>query len=138
MSFPAALVNITNVPGLMVIDFCGLVIWIIGFLCEAISDQQLFAFMSNSSNKGKVMRTGLWSYSRHPNYFGEILMWWGIYIIALSVPGGWTAIIAPATITFLLVFITGIPWVEKAMGNNPEYQEYKKRTNMLIPWFPKK
>lgn len=68
----------------------------------------------------------------------EIVMWWGIYIIALSVPYGWSTILAPVTITFLLIFITGIPWIEKTMEHNAEYQEYKEKTSMLIPWFTKK
>jgi len=138
MSSPVAIVNISNVRGLTLIDTIGFFIWIFGFFFEMVSDHQLFVFMSNPSNKGKVMRYGLWHYSRHPNYFGEIVMWWGIYIIALSVPYGWTSIIAPVTITFLIIFITGIPWIEKTMERNSEYQKYKERTSMLIPWFAKK
>jgi steroid 5-alpha reductase family enzyme len=119
------------------LDYIGILIWCIGFYFEAVSDAQLFTFTRNPANKGKVMRYGLWRYSRHPNYFGEILMWWGIFLIALNVPYGILAIIAPLTITFLLIFVTGIPWVEKAMDANPEYQEYKEHTSMLIPWFSK-
>ncbi len=138
MSYPVFLINTNQVPGLTVLDICGILLWIFGFCVESISDQQLFHFMKNPANKGKVMDRGLWHYSRHPNYFGEIVMWWSIYLIALSVPQGWTSIIAPITITIFLVFITGIPLLEKAMKNNAEYQEYKKRTNALIPWFPTK
>ncbi len=117
------------------LDFIGLGIWLVGYYFEAISDAQLYTFTRNPANKGKVMRYGLWRYSRHPNYFGEILMWWGIFLIALNVSA--FAIVAPITITFLLLFVTGIPWVEKAMEKNPEYQEYKKHTSIFIPWFPK-
>lgn len=137
MGYPATLINMSVTPGLTVLDCCGLLVWLTGFVCEAISDHQLFMFMSNPTNKGRVMRYGLWRYSRHPNYFGEVIMWWGVYLIALSVPYGWTAVIAPATITFLLLFVTGIPWIEKAMANNPEYQEYKRKTSVFIPWFVK-
>ncbi len=80
-----------------------------------------------------VMDQGLWHYSRHPNYFGEIIMWWGLFCIALSVPYGIYTVIAPVTITVLLVFFTGVPMNERTFVNNPLYQEYKKRTNMLIP-----
>lgn len=91
--------------------------------------------MRNPVNKGHVMRFGLWRYSRHPNYFGESLMWWGVYCIALSLPYGWTAIITPITITVLLVFVTGIPWIEKTMIGNAEYKEYQRTTSKFIPWF---
>jgi len=138
MSTPVFLVNSNQIPGLNLIDLCGILLWIFGFCWEAISDQQLFNFMKNPNNKGKVMDKGLWYYSRHPNYFGEIVMWWSIYLIALSMPKGWISIIAPITITFLLIFVTGIPLLEKAMKNNSAYQEYKKRTSILIPWFSKK
>lgn len=135
MSVPSYLINEQSGFDLTYLDFIGLAIWLIGYYWEAASDYQLFKFTSNPANKGKVMRYGLWRYSRHPNYFGEILMWWGIFLIAWNV--SIFAIVAPVTITFLLLFVTGIPWVEKAMAKNPEYQEYKKHTNIFIPWFPK-
>lgn len=138
MSSPMFLVNSNQVTGLNVLDLSGIILWVFGFCWESISDQQLFNFIKNPQNKGRVMDSGLWRYSRHPNYFGEIVMWWAVYIIALSVPFGWISIIAPLTITFFLIFITGIPLLEKAMENNIEYQEYKKKTSTLIPWFPKK
>jgi steroid 5-alpha reductase family enzyme len=138
MAYPIILVNMSGVAGLTLLDAIGMCVWIFGFVCEMASDQQLFTFMSNSKNKGKVMRYGLWHYSRHPNYFGEILMWWGIYMIALSVPYGWSGIIAPVTISVFLIFITGIPWIEKTMEGTAEYQEYKEKTSMLIPWFAQK
>lgn len=137
MSYPIFLVNTGQVAGLNLLDLFGIIFWIFGFCWESISDQQLSHFMKNPDNKGKVMDRGLWRYSRHPNYFGEIVMWWSIYIIALSAPLGWTSIIAPVAITFLLVFVTGIPLLEKTMEPNVEYQEYKKKTSALIPWFPK-
>jgi steroid 5-alpha reductase family enzyme len=138
MSCPMVLVNSSKIPGLTIFDILGIILWTFGFCFEAISDYQLFDFMHNSINTGRVMRFGLWQYSRHPNYFGEVVMWWSVYLIALSVPYGWAAIIAPATITYLLLFVTGIPWVEKALENNYEYQQYKQTTSAFIPWFPKK
>ena len=137
MSVPVYIVNTMSGPGLTILDLIGFIVWSIGFYFESVSDYQLFKFTSDPGNKGKVMKYGLWRYSRHPNYFGEVTMWWGIYIIALSVPYGWAAVIAPATITFLLLFVTGIPWVEKVFENNPEYQEYKRKTSIFIPWFVK-
>jgi len=137
MGYPALLVNISLMPALTIIDCIGIAVWLLGFIYESISDYQLLMFMRNPANKGHVMQFGLWHYSRHPNYFGEILMWWGIFIITLSVPNGWTTIISPLTITTMLLFITGIPWVEKAMANNLEYQAYKQKTSACIPWFVK-
>lgn len=135
MSYPIVLINTSQVPGLTLLDVCGLLLWLFGYTYEAISDQQLFKFMRNPNNRGHVLKTGLWRYSRHPNYFGESCMWWGIFVIALSVPFGWTTIITPITITFLLCCVTGIPLLEHAMKDNAEYQEYKKTTSAFIPWF---
>lgn len=138
MSYPVVLVNTNNhIRGLTWLDSVGFLIWFVGFCYEAVSDYQLFVFMHNPSNKGQVMRFGLWRYSRHPNYFGESLMWCGVFIIALSLPYGWFAIVTPMTITFLLVFVTGIPWIEKVMAENQEYQKYKNATSKFIPWWPK-
>lgn len=139
MSYPSILINTNNTPrGLSCFDFLGLAIWLFGYCYESISDYQLSAFIRNPLNKGHVMNSGLWHYCRHPNYFGEIIIWWGIFCIALSLPYGYTAIITPLTITCLLLFVTGIPWLEKSMENNPEYQEYKRKTSMIIPWFVRK
>lgn len=154
MSFPAVFINVREQAHFqphaywvgLCLDLLGLSLWIFGYCCEAISDSQLAAFMRNPLNKGRVMRYGLWQYSRHPNYFGEIVMWWGIYFLTLAVLTTMPAqpllycitLIPPVTITVLLLFVTGIPWIEKAMANNPEYQEYKRKTSILIPWFTKK
>ena len=133
-----------------ILDLIGTLLWCIGFFFESVGDYQLYKFTQNPNNRGKVMRYGLWKYTRHPNYFGEICLQWGIYIIAYSQfrifvfdPHAiyitkYILLISPLTITILLRYITGVPWVEKVFDNNAEYQEYKKRTNTLIPWFPKK
>lgn len=138
MSAPIVAINTQLTPRFGWLDGEFLLLWLIGFYWESVSDYQLYVFRKDASNKGKVLSTGLWRYSRHPNYFGEIVMWWAVYFLALAVPYGYLTIIAPAAITTTLLFVTGIPWLEKAMANNPAYQEYKKRTSVLIPWFPKK
>jgi steroid 5-alpha reductase family enzyme len=137
MSLPVAEINTYNVPhALSMFDILGVIIWIVGYMYESISDYQLSQFMHKPENKGHVMSSGLWHYSRHPNYFGESLMWVGIFFMAVSVSYyGLVTIITPITITFLLVYVTGIPLLEKAMANNSEYQEYKKHTSKFIPWF---
>lgn len=138
MSNPIININMYNWPhAIAFFDILGIMIWIFGYAYEAISDYQLSKFMHNSANKGHVMQSGLWRYSRHPNYFGESVMWWGIYCMSLSVPYAWMTILAPITITFLLVFVTGVPLIENAMANNSEYQQYKKKTSTFIPWFSK-
>ncbi len=139
MSNPVVTINMhNNMPHIIsLFDIVGIVLWILGYCYESISDYQLSQFMKKPKNKGHVMQSGLWRYSRHPNYFGESIMWWGIYCVSLSVPYAWMTILAPVTITLLLVYITGIPLLENAMANNVEYQEYKKHTSKFIPWFPK-
>ena len=112
--------------------------WILGFVFESVGDAQLARFIKDPANKGKLMQSGLWQYARHPNYFGEVLMWWGLWIIALSVPNGLYGIIGPLTITFLILKVSGIPMLEKRMEENPEFVEYKKRTSKFFPLPPKR
>ncbi len=116
----------------------GITVFIAGFLFEAIGDRQLRNFNNNPQNKGKVMQTGLWKYTRHPNYFGEALLWWGIFVTAA---GGGTSLLSalgPLIITLLLLFVSGVPLLEKAMQNRPGYAEYAGRTSIFFPWFQKR
>jgi steroid 5-alpha reductase family enzyme len=119
------------------LDLIGVLIWTFGFVYEAVGDWQLKQFKSNPENRGRIMRYGLWRTTRHPNYFGEATLWWGIFLIALGAPLGWLAIISPVLIDFLLLKVSGIPMLEERYADNPEFQEYKKHTNALFPWFPK-
>ena len=119
-------------------DVVGLCFWLVGFYFESVGDWQLDRFVRNPANRGKIIQEGLWRYTRHPNYFGEITMWWGIFIIALGSPYGIFGIIGPATITYLIVFVSGIPLAEKAMEQTPGFAEYKQRTSVLIPWLTRK
>ena len=99
----------------------------------------MFNYKTNPANKGKVMDRGLWAYSRHPNYFGEFLVWWGLFGITLSTPNSWWVIVSPLIITTVLLKVTGIALTERGMADKrPGYREYKKRTNAFFPWFPKK
>ena len=115
----------------------GFIVWLIGFYFESVGDKQLANFIHNPENKGKLMTEGLWKYSRHPNYFGEVTQWWGIWIIALSVPYGWVAIIGPITITILILFVSGVPLLEKKYKGRSDFEAYKKRTSIFIPLPPK-
>ncbi|OEH93030.1 DUF1295 domain-containing protein [Bacillus solimangrovi] len=120
------------------LDYIGIVIWIIGFSLEVIADKQLSNFKQDKRNEGKIITSGVWKYSRHPNYFGESVLWWGIFLIVSSVTLGWTAVAAPALLTFLLIKVTGVPPLERKYMKKPEFRAYAKRTSMFIPWFPKK
>lgn len=113
--------------------YAGALIWVAGFLIEVIADRQLHRF-KKSGTKGLLM-TGLWRYSRHPNYFGEAVQWWGLYVIAIGTPGGWLTVYGPVIITFLLRFVSGVPLIEKRYAGRKDFEEYKKRTNAFIPWF---
>jgi steroid 5-alpha reductase family enzyme len=136
-SAPVIAINAHDTGKLGVLDFFGMLLWVSGFCLEAISDRQLDRFTADSKNRGRIMSTGLWRYSRHPNYFGEVLLWWGLYVMALSVPWGWLSAVGPLTITALILFVSGIPMTEKLMENNPEFALYKRRTSVFIPWFLK-
>ncbi len=117
----------------------GALIWVLGFAIEVTADTQKSRFSANPQNKGQFIRTGLWSRSRHPNYFGEIVLWIGVAVIALPVLQGWqwVALISPIFVTLLLTRVSGIPLLEqkadKKWGGQAEYEEYKKRTPVLIP-----
>lgn len=137
----AALVAITTTTRKPLDGFAiaGLLIWGFGFAFEVIADLQKSRFRANPDNKGKFIQTGLWSRSRHPNYFGEIVLWVGVAVIALPVLQGWQwiALISPVFVTLLLTRVSGIPLLEKKAeekwGGQEDYESYKKRTPVLIP-----
>ena len=133
VSMPILVIMTFATESFSIVAALGLIIWMIGFVFETIGDRQLRNFLQKPVNKGRIMTTGLWAYTRHPNYFGEITQWWGIGIIALSCSYGLVGLIGPIVITFLIVKVSGIPLLEQKYANNPEYQAYKKRTPMLIP-----
>ncbi len=120
------------------IAILGLIVWLVGFYFEAVGDAQLRQFLTEPGNRGQLMMRGLWRYTRHPNYFGEMLQWWGIFIISLSVPVfWWLSIIGPMTITILLLFVSGVPLTEKRFAGRPGWDEYKRRTSKLFPLPPR-
>jgi len=121
------------------LDMLGVFIWGIGFFFEVVGDWQLARFKADPANKGRVMDRGLWAYSRHPNYFGEFLIWWGFFLITLSAPNSWWTVISPLIITAVLLKMTGIPLTESAIvKTRPGYKEYIERTSAFVPWFPRK
>jgi steroid 5-alpha reductase family enzyme len=121
------------------LDMLGVLLWLIGFFFEAAGDWQLARFKSDPANQGRVMDRGLWGYCRHPNYFGEFLIWWGFFLICLSTPNSWWTVISPLIMTAVLLKMTGIPLTEETIvKNRPGYTDYIKRTNAFFPWFPKR
>jgi len=138
IALPIIVINKNNGLSLSWLDVVGVIIWILGFYFEARGDAELAQFIKNPANKGKIMQSGLWAYTRHPNYFGEITLWWGIFIISLgSAPFIYT-IVGPLTIMILILFVSGIPLLEKKYTGSPDFEEYKKRTSIFIPLPPKK
>ena len=120
--------------------FClilGSLFWVIGFLIEVISDHQKKVFRRNESNKGKFIKTGLWAWSRHPNYFGNACIWWGIWLVACNSNLGWTTILSPLLMTLLLTRISGRDLLERQMKQRSAYASYIEKTNSFISWFPK-
>lgn len=117
----------------------GAVVFVIGFIFQSVGDAQLKKFVETRKSRDEVMDKGLWKYTRHPNYFGESMMWWGQFIVVMFSFNflGLISMISPLTITLLLIFVSGVPLLEKRYDNNPNYQAYKKRTSMFFPWFPK-
>ncbi len=122
----------------------GALIWAIGIIFETIGDWQLSRFIKKNKDfdgpyeDKPVLSSGLWKYSRHPNYFGDALVWWGIFLVACQVPHGWVTIIAPLLMTFLLVRVSGKALLEYKLKKRPAYGDYVERTSGFIPWIPKK
>ncbi len=138
ISLPLQAAQIPAQPDrLTVWDYAGLLVWLVGFLFEAIGDWQLRRFKSDPVNKGKLMDRGLWAFTRHPNYFGDALLWWGFYLIACAA-GAWWTMFSPALMTFLLLKVSGVAMLERSLTKTkPEYEAYARRTNAFLPWFPK-
>ena len=117
-------------------DYVGLGIWIFGFLFECIGDHQLKMHLADKTEgKKKFIAWGLWRYTRHPNYFGEAVLWWGIWIIACSNQWGWVTVYAPLFITILVRYVSGVPLLEAKYADRLDWKEYCHETNCFVPWF---
>lgn len=128
----------SNSQTLNIIDYLGVFVWLIGFIFEAGGDMQLARFKKNPANKGKVLNTGLWHYTRHPNYFGDSAVWWGYGLLCLSA-GNYGLVAGSVIMTLLIIQVSGVALLEKSLKvQKPEYAEYIQRTSSFLPWFPKK
>ena len=120
------------------LDYLALPVWLIGFFFEAVGDWQLARFRAEPTNRGKVLQTGVWRYTRHPNYFGDATQWWAYYLVALAARGWWT-VFSPIIMTRLLLRVSGVALLEKKLANTrPGYQEYRRSTSAFVPWFPQR
>jgi steroid 5-alpha reductase family enzyme len=138
IAWPIVLVNARPRADFGIVEISGVLVWLLGFAMEAVSDRQLAVFIrEGKSPENPVMTEGLWKYSRHPNYFGEALLWWGVFLLAARLPGGWTAAVSPLLIGFLLRFVSGVPLLEKKYADLPAYRKYAERTNVFFPAPPK-
>jgi steroid 5-alpha reductase family enzyme len=131
-------VRATTPAALTAIDGLGLILFGVGLGFEAVGDYQLERFKADPRTRGTVLDTGLWRYTRHPNYFGDATLWWGMYVIAASTPGGWLTILSPLVMTLLLLKVSGVTLLEAGLKNSkPGYQAYVTRTSSFVPWFPR-
>jgi len=124
---------------LTVVDGLGALVWAVGLFFEAVGDWQLASFKADPANKGRVMQSGLWRYTRHPNYFGDATVWWGYFVIAAgTIEGLWT-VISPILMTVLLMRVSGVALLEKAqVRSKPQYRAYIDSTSAFLPWFPRR
>lgn len=140
VALPVLAVALAPGPGRVTLtDVAGLLVFAIGFAFEVIGDRQLERFRAVPANRGRVLDTGLWRYTRHPNYFGDALLWWGIYLIAASVPGGWLTVASPLLMTVLLLRVSGVTLLERGLlASKPGYAEYVERTSGFFPRLPRR
>ena len=130
--------NDTENHSIGIFDYIGIGLWFIGFAFETVGDYQLARFKSDLANKGKLLTQGLWKYTRHPNYFGDAMLWWGFGMFSISV-GSYVSILGPLLMSFLIVKVSGVAMLERTLKHTkPAYQDYVRRTNAFFPWFPKK
>lgn len=139
ISLPLLGVSMGNQSGsLHVLDYFGVLVWLVGFTFEAGGDYQLARFKSNPQNKGKVMCYGFWKYTRHPNYFGDSAVWWAYGIFSIAAGSYWQ-VLGSILMTLLIIKVSGVALLEKTLNHTkPQYVEYVKKTSSFFPWFPKK
>lgn len=139
LSIPLLLSNYDPRVHLGFTDFLGFALWVVAIGGESLADHQLKRFKADPANRGRVCDSGLWRYSRHPNYFFEWLVWVAFFLFALPAPWGWTTIFAPALMLFFLLRVTGIPYTEQQSlrSKGDAYRAYQRTTSAFVPWFPK-
>ena len=140
ISLPLQVAQISPVPARLTwLEAVATLLWAVGLLFESVGDWQLARFKAEAANAGKVMNRGLWAYTRHPNYFGDALVWWAFFLIALATPWGVWTIISPLLMTFMLMRVSGVALLERKLAKTrPDYEAYRRQTNAFLPWFPRR
>lgn len=139
LAIPFFITSLNTEPNLHITEYIGAVLWFISITGEGISDWQLKHFKNNPGNKGKVCQYGLWNYSRHPNYFFQLMIWISVFVFSITSPYGWLSILCPLSIGFLIFKVTGIPMTEEqaVRSKGEAYKEYQRTTSVFVPWFKK-
>ena len=140
LGLPFLLIALNPSEALHPLEYAGAALWLIALVGESLADAQLAAFKHNANNQGKVCEAGLWAWSRHPNYFFESCIWIGYWIFACASPWGWTSVICPLGILYLLLRVTGVPMAEEQSlrSRGDAFRDYQRRVSVFVPWFPKK
>lgn len=140
ISLPLQVAQSSPLPARLTwVDALAVLLWATGLLFESVGDWQLARFKADPANRGKVMNRGLWAYTRHPNYFGDAVVWWAFFLIAVATPYGVWTVISPVLMTFMLMRVSGVALLErKLVKTRPEYEAYRLQTNAFIPWFPRR
>ena len=137
ISAPLLAAQVSGFPAILTpLDLVGASVCTFGQLFESIADFQLTRFRAEPANRGKLFIDGLWKFTRHPNYFGEAVVWWGFYIIAVAAGHAWT-IFSPILMTYLLLNVSGVTMLEKTLKSKPGYEDYMRKTSAFFPWLPK-
>ena len=138
VGFPLVYTNLQNGGPADALTWLGVSVWVIGFAFETIGDEQLRRFKRDARNQGRLMTTGLWSLTRHPNYFGEAVLWWGLWLISLSGhPERWWLVFSPIAIPVLVRYVSGVPLLERKYQGRADWEAYCRRTNIFVPGPPK-
>lgn len=137
IALPVMVVNLSSSVFASAYAVMGFGVWCVGFAFESVGDAQLARFIADPAQKGKLLMTGLWKYTRHPNYFGEVTQWWGLWCVAVASTGAWWTVIGPMMITGLILWVSGVPMLEAKMKLHPDFAEYARRTNRFFPMIPR-
>jgi steroid 5-alpha reductase family enzyme len=140
LAIPFFIIAVNKDPQVSFVEYAGAALWLVCIIGEAVADAQLKAFKKQPANKGKVCNVGLWHYSRHPNYFFQLMIWVSVLVFALGSPYGWLAVICPLSIGYLIFKVTGIPMTEEQSlrSRGEAYRQYQRTTSVFIPWFKRK
>ncbi|MCA9212716.1 MAG: DUF1295 domain-containing protein [Planctomycetales bacterium] len=139
VSLPVQVGSALRVENMSRLTSIGVAMWAVGLFFETVGDWQLARFKSDPTNKGRVLASGLWRYTRHPNYFGDFLVWWGLYLASVSMTHTWWTIVGPLTMSLLLLQVSGVTLLERSLNaSKPEYAEYSRRTSAFFPWPPQR